>query len=111
LELNRFEQEWGKKYPLSVRTWRENWTELATFYRYPVEMRRVTCTTNIIEGYHRQLRMGTKSKSLFPNREALTKMLYLATMEGTRKWTMRVANWGQILGQLAIYFEDRLAAH
>jgi putative transposase len=111
LELDRFEQEWGKKYPLSVRTWRENWTELATFYRYPVEMRRVMYTTNIIEGYHRQLRKATKGKSIFPNDEALTKMLYLATMEVTRKWTMRVANWGQILGQLAIYFEDRLAPY
>ncbi|MCY0895852.1 MAG: IS256 family transposase [Alicyclobacillaceae bacterium] len=98
LELDRFEQEWGKKYPLSVRTWRENWAELATFYRYPLEMRRVMYTTNIIEGYHRQLRKVTKGKSIFPNDKALTKMLYLATMEVTRKWTMRVAKWGQILG-------------
>ncbi|WP_258109565.1 transposase [Alicyclobacillus sp. SP_1] len=105
MELNRFEQEWGKKYPLSVRTWRENWAELATFYRYPVEMRRVMYTTNIIEVYHWQLRKATKGKSIFPNDEALTKMLYLPTMEVTRKWTMRVANWGQILGQLVICFE------
>lgn len=110
-ELERFEQEWGDKYPLSVRTWRDNWTELATFFRYPVEMRRIMYTTNIIEGYHRQLRKATKGKSIFPNDEALTKMLYLATMEVTRKWTMRIANWGQILGQLAIYFEDRVTPY
>ncbi len=108
LELDRFEQEWGKKYPLCVRTWRDNWDELATFYRYPVEMRRIMYTTNIIKGYHRQLRKVTKGKSIFPSDEALTKMLYLATMEVTRKWTMRIANWGQILGQLAIYFGDRI---
>ena len=111
LELDRFEQEWGGKYPLSVRTWRENWAELATFWRYPVEMRRIMYTTNIIEGYHRQLRKATKGKSIFPNDEALTKMLYLATMEVTRKWTMRIHNWGQILGQLAIYFGERVTAH
>lgn len=111
LELDRFEQEWGGKYALCVRTWRDNWTELATFFRYPVEMRRIMYTTNIIEGYHRQLRKVTKGKSIFPNDEALTKMLYLATMEVTRKWTMRIANWGQILGQLAIYFGERLAPH
>ena len=110
-ELERFEQEWGGKYPLSVRTWRDNWTELATFWRYPVEMRRIMYTTNIIEGYHRQLRKATKGKSIFPNDEALTKMLYLATMEVTRKWTMRIPNWGQILGQLAIYFEDRVTPY
>ena len=111
LELDRFEQEWGGKYPLSVRTWRENWAELATFFRYPVEMRRIMYTTNIIEGYHRQLRKATKGKSIFPNDEALTKMLYLATMEVTRKWTMRIHNWGQILGQLAIYFGERVTTH
>ena len=111
LELDRFEQEWGGKYALCVRTWRDNWTELATFFRYPVEMRRIMYTTNIIEGYHRQLRKVTKGKSIFPNDEALTKMLYLATMEVTRKWTMRIANWGQILGQLAIYFGERLAPY
>ena len=111
LELDRFEQEWGGKYPLSVRTWRENWAELATFWRYPVEMRRIMYTTNIIEGYHRQLRKAKKGKSIFPNDEALTKMLYLATMEVTRKWTMRIHNWGQILGQLAIYFGERVTAH
>ena len=110
LELDRFEQEWGGKYPLSVRTWRENWAELATIWRYPVEMRRIMYTTNIIEGYHRQLRKATKGKSIFPNDEALTKMLYLATMEVTRKWTMRIQNWGQILGQLAIYFGERVTA-
>jgi len=101
----------GKKCPLSIPNWRENWAELATFYRYPLEMRRVMYTTNIIEGYHRQLRKATKGKSIFPNDEALTKMLYLATMEVTRKWTMRVANWGQIVGQPPIYFEERLAPH
>lgn len=111
LELDRFEQEWGGKYALCVRTWRDNWTELATFFRYPVEMRRIMYTTNIIEGYHRQLRKVTKGKSIFPNDEALTKMLYLAMMEVTRKWTMRIANWGQVLGQLAIYFGERLAPH
>ena len=111
LELDRFEQEWGGKYPLSVRTWRENWAELATFFRYPVEMRRIMYTTNIIEGYHRQLRKATKGQSIFPNDESLTKMLYLATMEVTRKWTMRIHNWGQILGQLAIYFGERVTKH
>lgn len=72
LGLDRFELKWGSKYPLSVRTWRENWTELSTFWRYPVERRRIMYTTNIIEGYHRQLRKATKGKSIFPNDEALT---------------------------------------
>ncbi|MFB5192731.1 IS256 family transposase [Alicyclobacillus fastidiosus] len=108
VELDMFEETWGKKYPLVVRSWRANWDELATFFRYPPEMRRIIYTTNLIEGYHRQLRKVTKGKSIFPTDESLTKMLYLATMEVTKRWTMRVQHWGQILSQLIIYFPDRV---
>src|SRR5579875_1538475 len=98
-ELDKFEETWGSKYPLVIRSWRSNWDELATFFRYPPEVRRLIYTTNLIEGYHRQLRKVTKGKSIFPTDESLTKMLYLATMEVTKRWTIRVQNWGQILSQ------------
>ena len=75
-----------------------------TFFRYPPALRKILYTTNIIEGLNRQLRKVTKSKTQFPNDEALVKMFYLAT----RKWTARIQNWGEILGQLAIYFDDRV---
>jgi transposase-like protein len=107
-ELDKFEEAWGAKYPTVIRSWRNNWDELATFFRYPVEMRKLIYTTNMIESYHRQLRKVTKGKSIFPTDDSLTKMLYLATMEVTKRWTMRVQNWGQILSQLSIYFGERL---
>jgi putative transposase len=110
-ELDKFEETWGSKYPLVIRSWRSNWDELATFFRYPPEMRRLIYTTNLIEGYHRQLRKVTKGKSIFPTDDSLTKMLYLATMEVTKRWTMRVQNWGQILSQLMIYFPDRIEGY
>ncbi len=106
--LDSFEQTWGKKYPLAIKSWRNNWAELSTFFRYPEEIRKIIYTTNIIESYHRQLRKVTKSKSVFPNDEALLKMLYLATMDVTRKWTVRVKGWALILSQFSVYFEDRL---
>lgn len=106
--LDQFEETWGKKYPIIARSWRNNWTELSTFFRYPQQMRKIIYTTNLIEGYHRQLRKVTKGKSMFPTDDSLVKMLYLATMEVTRKWTMRVSNWGEIFSQLAIHFEERL---
>ncbi len=93
-----------------VGSWRQHWDELATLFRYPPLFRKVIYTTNLIEGYHCQLRKVTKSKSQFPTDEAL-KMVYLATREATRKWTARVPNWGQILGQLVIYFEDRITPY
>ncbi|WP_310551136.1 IS256 family transposase [Paenibacillus glufosinatiresistens] len=111
LELDRFEEVWGGKYPLIVRSWRNNWEELATFFKYPPEIRKLIYTTNMIESYHRQLRKVTKGKSIFPTDEALLKMLYLATMDVTRKWTGRVQNWGQMLLQLSVFFPDRIGQY
>jgi putative transposase len=111
LELDRFEETWGSKYPLILRSWRNNWDELATFFKYPAEIRKIIYTTNIIESYHRQLRKVTKGKSIFPTDESLLKMLYLATMDVTRKWTGRVQNWGQMLLQLSVFFPDRIGQH
>ncbi|PYI49993.1 IS256 family transposase [Paenibacillus flagellatus] len=108
VELDRFEETWGTKYPLIVRSWRTNWDEIATFFKYPPEIRKLIYTTNMIESYHRQLRKVTKGKSIFPTDESLLKMLYLATMDATRKWTGRVQNWGQILLQLSVFFPDRI---
>jgi hypothetical protein len=84
VELDRFEEMWGSKYPLILRSWRSNWDELATFFKYPAGIRKIIYTTNIIESYHRQLRKVTKGKSIFPTDESLLKMLYL------RKWTLPV---------------------
>jgi len=92
-EMNSFETSWGEKYPLIVRSWRQNWAEIATFFKYPPEIRKIIYTTNTIESYHRQLRKVTKSKSIFPSDEALLKMLYLATQDVLRKWTDRVHNY------------------
>jgi len=110
-ELDQFEQTWGSKYPLMVRSWRFNWEEIATFFKYPPEIRKLIYTTNVIESYHRQLRKVTKGKAIFPTDDALLKMLYLVTMDVLRKWTGRVHNWGQILMQLSVFFEDRVRLH
>jgi putative transposase len=106
--LAQFEAEWWKRYPLVVKSWRENWSELSTFFGFPPELKRLIYTTNVIESYHRQLRKVTKGKSLFPNDEALLKMLYLVTCDVQRRWTVRVAYWGQILAQLTIAYPDRI---
>jgi len=107
-ELDRFEQKWGSKYSIAIRSWRNNWDELATFFKYPEEIRKIIYTTNAMESYNRQLRKVTKSKSIFPSDESLNKMLYLATMDITKKWTQSIRGWSQILAQLSIYFDDRV---
>lgn len=106
--LDEFEGAWGKKYPQIASSWRENWANLSTYFKFPSEVRRLIYTTNTIEGFNRQLRKVTKSKSVFPTDDSLLKMLYLAMMDITRKWTGRRINWSMIHAQLAIYYEDRM---
>lgn len=108
-QLDMFEEKWGDKYPLAINSWRKNWTELATFFKYPEEIRRIIYTTNAIESYNRQLRKVTKAKSIFPTDDSLMKMLYLATIDITKKWTTRIRNWSVILAQFAIYFNERIS--
>ena len=93
---------------MAVKSWENNWDELTTFFAYPAEIRRIIYTTNSVEGYHRQLRKVTKTKSSFPTSEAARKLLYLATMDITRKWTAPLRNWALVLNQLVIRFEDRI---
>jgi putative transposase len=105
--LSRLEQTWSGKYGAAVRSWQNNWDDLATFFEFPKEIRRLIYTTNTVEGYHRQLRKVIKNKGSFPTEQAVRKLLYLATMDITKKWTAPIQNWPLILNQLAIRFEDR----
>ena len=107
--LDQFEEKWGKKYPSSVASWRNNWSQLSTFFKYPVEIRKIIYTTNSIENFNRQLRKVTKAKTIFPTDDSLFKVLYLAMCDITEKWTGAGWNWGQTLDQLCIYFGDRIA--
>ena len=107
-ELEVFDEKWGVKYPKIALSWRSNWANLSTYFKYPQEVRTLIYTTNAIENFNRQLRKVTKSKSVFPTDDSLLKMLYLAMVDITKKWTGRRKDWGQIHSQLEIFFADRL---
>jgi len=109
-ELTLLEEKWSKHYAIALRNWRNNWDELATYFKYPQEIRTLMYTTNSIESYNRSLRKVTKSKSIFPSDDSLHKSLYLATMDISEKWTQKIRNWNQILAHLSIYFEDRISS-
>lgn len=102
-------ETWGKKYTIALKSWENNWEDLATFFQYPAEIRRLIYTTNAIEGYNRGLRKVVKTKASFPTAEAARKLLYLANQNITKKWTMPIQNWANILNQLAIRFRERLS--
>lgn len=107
INLDRLEENWGKKYTLAIRSWRNNWNNLATFFKYPEEIRTAIYTTNAVEAVHRQFRKVTKNRALFPNDDALKKMLFLAYRDLSKKWTMPIKNWAVILSNFSIYFQDR----
>jgi putative transposase len=108
--LEEFDEKWGKKYPQIIKSWRANWAELSTYFKYPEEVRRLIYTTNAVEGFHRMLRKFTKTKTNYPTDDAVKKSVFLSIQEISKKWSMPVRYWGTIIGQLMIFFEDRLDA-
>lgn len=106
--LDQLESNWGFKYPKVIDSWRKNWPRLSNYFQYTPDIRRIIYTTNIIEGFHRQIRNVTKSKGAFTSEDALMKLLFLAQENICAKWNRPVHNWNQTLAQLSIIFGDRL---
>lgn len=107
--LEEFSEKWGKKYPQIIKSWQENWSELSSYFKYPQEVRTLIYTTNAVEGFHRMLRKFTKTKTVYPTDESLKKSIFLSIEEIAKKWSMPVRDWGIIIGQLMIFFDDRLS--
>ena len=106
--LERFKETWDEKYPLIARSWERHWPNLITFFAYPPELRKVIYTTNAVESLNAQLADVTKKKGAFPSRESILKVMYLAMMRVSKKWTRPVLDWRAALNQFAIRFGDRV---
>jgi len=106
--LEELREKWGKKYPQILKSWDANWVELSTYFKYPQEVRTLVYTTNAVEGFHRMLRKFTKTKTVYPTDDSVRKSVYLSIQEISRKWSMPIRDWGIIIGQLMIFFEDRI---
>jgi transposase-like protein len=106
--LRKLKEIWNGQYAVAIRSWDNNWEDLATFFDYPAAIRRMIYTTNTVEGYNRQLRKVTKSRSSFPTGEAVRKLLFLANRDIIKKWTNPMTDWPSILNQLVIRFGERV---
>jgi putative transposase len=106
IELERFDTEWGARYPATVRAWHEAWEHVTPFLSLPEELRRAVYTTNTIEGLHRQIRKAIKTRGHFPDQQAATKLIYLAIMKADAKW-QRNRTWNAPRAALKIHFGDR----
>jgi transposase-like protein len=106
--LNDLEQKWNSKYAYAIKSWRANWDDLTVFFDFPLEIRKIIYTTNLIENLNGKIRKYTKNKLSFPNDEAILKSVYLALREASKKWTMPIHNWGMILNQFLTIFDNRV---
>lgn len=106
--LEFFSGKWDKKYPKISQSRQSDWANLSTYFKFPAELRKLIYTANAIEGFNCQLRKVTKSKSVFPTDDSLFKMLYLAMIDITKKWTGRRQDWSQIHAQLSVFYADRM---
>ena len=109
--LIALDEKWGKKYPVPISSWYNNWENLSTFFKFDAHIRKVIYTTNSVEGFHRQVRKVTKTKGAFTSDNALLKLVYLVVQNISEKWTMPLHNWNLTLSQLFIMFEDRIKLH
>jgi transposase-like protein len=109
--LIKLDEKWGKKYPIPVQGWLDNWEHLSNFFKYDAQIRKVIYTTNIVEGFHRQVRKVTKTKGAFTSDNALLKLVYLVVQRVSDKWTMPLHHWKLTLSQLSIMFGERIKLH
>ncbi|GGF37750.1 hypothetical protein GCM10011339_27900 [Echinicola rosea] len=106
--LEDFAEKWESKYSYAIKSWRDNWDELTVFFDYPVEIRKIIYTTNLIENLNGKVRKYTKNKLSFPTDEAVIKSVFLALREATKKWTMPIRDWGIILNSFLLIFGKRV---
>lgn len=102
-----FELKWGKSYPYICSSWKNNWDNLVPFLQYPMEIRKLIYTTNMIENINRNVRKFTKNKTMFPDDDAVMKAVYLAIQNTSKIWTQPIKNWAIIASQFLILYPNR----
>ena len=102
--LLKLDEKLGKKYPIVIRSWNQNWDNLTTYFKYSHEVKKLIYTTNPIEGFHGQIRKYTKTKGSFTSENALFKLVFCSILNITAKWNMLIYSWALSIFQLDIYF-------
>ena len=106
--LEAFSKRWDDKYPQISRSWHNHWENLNTLFSYPEDIRKAIYTTNAIESLNSVIRKAIKKRKLFPTDDSAKKVVYLAIMDASKKWTMPIRNWKAAMNRFMIRFEGRL---
>ncbi|EFD3112373.1 IS256 family transposase [Escherichia coli] len=109
--LEAFASAWDSRYPQISRSWQANWPNLATFFAYPTDIRKVIYTTNAIESLNSVIRHAIKKRKVFPTDDSMKKVVWLAIQSASRKWTMPLKDWRMAMSRFIIEFGDRLDGH
>ncbi len=109
--LEYFDETWGDKHPHVVKSWHSNWEGLAVFFNYPKDIRKAIYTTNAIESLNSVIRTAVNKRKVFPSDQAAFKVVYLATQQASKKWSMPIRNWTSALNRFMIMFDDRVSKH
>ena len=75
----------------------------------PPEIRKAIYTTNAIESLNSVIRKAIKKRKLFPTDDSAKKVVFLAIMDASKKWTMPIRNWKAALNHFMIEFDERLS--
>jgi transposase-like protein len=110
-KLDAFEQQWGEQYPQIIKSWQDNWDNVATLFQYPPDIRKAIYTTNAIESLNSVIRKATKQRKVFPTNQSAMKVVYLAISDASKKWTMPIRNWKPALNRFTIEFGERVTAY
>ena len=105
--LTALASKWEHKYRHAIQSWKNNWDNLSSYFDFPLEIRKIIYTTNVIENVNRGIRKYIKTKVQFPDDTAAQKAVYLAIMNIEKKWNMALHNWGLVLQQFLNIFENR----
>ncbi|NOR43373.1 MAG: IS256 family transposase [Gammaproteobacteria bacterium] len=106
--LDQFSERWDEKYPQISKSWHAHWQNLNTLFNYPQDIRKAIYTTNAIESLNSVIRKAIKKRKLFPTHDSAKKVIYLASQQASKKWTMPIRNWKPALNRFMIEFEERL---
>ena len=90
--LDKVSEKWGQKYPYAMKRWYDNWDALCPIFKFSMETRKIICTTNAIESVNSTYKKLNRQRSVFPSSTALLKVLYLSTLQITKKWNQALKN-------------------
>jgi putative transposase len=106
--LDTFSQKWDSRYPMISKSWRSHWSQIVPMFAFPQPIRKLIYTTNAVESLNMILRKASRNHRIFPNDEAVIKVMYLAAQHVSKKWCMPLRDWGSAMSQFAIEFEGRI---